>query len=445
MIVSLAVSAVLLQRGRAGEGERSGNATLLLLQLQARYLVGCHELFPLLSGFGDTTRTQDDLARQVDAMNTGSPEQRLAAIIVIAELQNPQAALERLRDFDEKRQDLGVELTPDETRLRAVVGLIYEDWAGEKEDPRPVDAADRALLEKAAQMVGRLAHADTFDGRHRRARRSHSSACRTAVAVIGIFFGFGVSAVGRIGLLASSLTLPPVAWRRPCRAVGARRRVCRDFCRLDADLSCARHWCHVPASSGGRMLLSGMAMLLSLPLALAWPVLRGISWRTVREDVGLTAGRAPWLEPPLGIATYAMALPLMAVGLLLTLFLMRLQAGSGGGNSFRPVSMPSHPIVEYAVRPDWALRLQVVFLASFVAPLVEETMFRGVLYYHLRDAGWRLSRTWSFLLAGGAVSLLFAAIPAAYHDSGARPSRTPSRRLFEWRGTSCRDDRPRHQ
>jgi membrane protease YdiL (CAAX protease family) len=439
VIVLLAVSAVLLQRGRAEEGERSGNATLLLLQLQARYLVGCHELFPLLSGFGDTTKTQDDLARQAEAMNTGSPEQRLAAIIVIAELQTPEAALERLRDFDEKRQELDVELTPDEARLRAVIGGIYEDWAAEKAEPRPVDAADRALLEERLGWFGRLAltQIPSTDAKARAAVRT--PALRTTVAIISIFFlGFGVGAVGLIGLLAllthlaSGRLAPGLAVPSGRGGVYAETFAVWMLVYLALGIGVT----FLPIA-GGRMLLSGLAMLLSLPLALAWPVLRGIPWRTVRENVGLTAGRAPWLEPPLGLATYAMALPLMAVGLMLTLLLMRLQASGGGGDGFRPVSMPSHPIVEYAVSPDWGMRLQVIFLASLVAPLVEETMFRGVLYYHLRDAGWRLSRTLSFLLAGGAVSLLFAAI----HPQGLTtiPALMALAYAFtlvrEWRGT----------
>jgi membrane protease YdiL (CAAX protease family) len=130
-----------------------------------------------------------------------------------------------------------------------------------------------------------------------------------------------------------------------------------------------------------------------------------------------------------------MALPMLAVGLILTVILLRLQGGHDEG--FRPTSMPTHPIVEFLARPSWALRLQVIFLASFVAPLVEETMFRGVLYYHLRDAGWRLSRPIAVVLAGGAVSLLFAAI----HPQGLSTIPPLMALAFaftlmrEWRGT----------
>ena len=48
--------------------------------------------------------------------------------------------------------------------------------------------------------------------------------------------------------------------------------------------------------------------------------------------------------------------------------------------------------------------------ASFVAPLVEETMFRGVLYRHLRDATWRWPPLVSIALAAGLNSFIFAAI-----------------------------------
>jgi membrane protease YdiL (CAAX protease family) len=56
------------------------------------------------------------------------------------------------------------------------------------------------------------------------------------------------------------------------------------------------------------------------------------------------------------------------------------------------------------------MRLQIVVLAAIIAPLVEETMFRGFLYRHLRDAGWRLPRLVSVLISGTVVSFLFAVI-----------------------------------
>jgi membrane protease YdiL (CAAX protease family) len=160
-----------------------------------------------------------------------------------------------------------------------------------------------------------------------------------------------------------------------------------------------------------KLPLAGAAMLLSL-VVLGWPVLRGVPWQRVREDVGLTWGRKPAVEPLVGIGTYAMALPLLAVGLLLTFLLTLLERNLMGGNgevSFAPGGGPAHPIIDDVARGGLGERLVLLVLACLVAPLVEETMFRGVLYRHLREATCRWG-AWSFLCSAAVGSFLFAVI-----------------------------------
>ena len=47
--------------------------------------------------------------------------------------------------------------------------------------------------------------------------------------------------------------------------------------------------------------------------------------------------------------------------------------------------------------------VQLFLLASVVAPLVEETMFRGALYHYLRGS-------WRWAASAGTAALLFAAV-----------------------------------
>jgi membrane protease YdiL (CAAX protease family) len=49
-------------------------------------------------------------------------------------------------------------------------------------------------------------------------------------------------------------------------------------------------------------------------------------------------------------------------------------------------------------------------LAAVVAPLVEETMFRGVLYRHLREASCRWGTAWSIVFSGTVASFIFAVL-----------------------------------
>jgi membrane protease YdiL (CAAX protease family) len=86
---------------------------------------------------------------------------------------------------------------------------------------------------------------------------------------------------------------------------------------------------------------------------------------------------------------------------------------------------------------DWTVYVQALVVAAVIAPIVEETMFRGVLYRHLRDASAAWGWLKSVILSATVVSFIFAVahvlgvatVPAymalAYGFTIAR----------EWRGT----------
>jgi len=119
-----------------------------------------------------------------------------------------------------------------------------------------------------------------------------------------------------------------------------------------------------------------------LPIA-TWPVLRGVSWGKWRYAVGWHAGRGVGREIGAGIVGYLMGLPIFAVGVLTMFLLMSLWTlvfGEGDGGT------PSHPAVEQAMNAGVLEALRLYLLAAVWAPVVEETVFRGALYHHLR--GW---------------------------------------------------------
>jgi len=146
--------------------------------------------------------------------------------------------------------------------------------------------------------------------------------------------------------------------------------------------------------------------------ALGWPVLRGIPWGQVRADIGLNFGRIPLLEPIFGLGCYVMAIPVVAIGFIVTLVLLQVRRtfSQGAGNPFTPTEVPSHPIVETIAHAGWPEFLGLIVLACMVAPIIEETMFRGVLYRHVREASARFGPVLSFLASAILVSFLFAVI-----------------------------------
>jgi membrane protease YdiL (CAAX protease family) len=161
-----------------------------------------------------------------------------------------------------------------------------------------------------------------------------------------------------------------------------------------------------------RLYVGTAAFLLSLA-ALGWPVVRGIPWRQVLQEIGWTRGRGVLREIGWGLAAYVSTLPLLFLALLFILFLMTVMSafgGDGAAHEMSPADAPSHPLVEWLTEAGFWGRLHLLFLACVCAPVVEETMFRGVLYRQLRDASahWRTGA--SVLWSAVVNSFIFAVI-----------------------------------
>ena len=141
---------------------------------------------------------------------------------------------------------------------------------------------------------------------------------------------------------------------------------------------------------------SGSHWLLLLNWAvvavLFWPMARGRSWSDLRSALGWNRGRGVLREMGCGLLAYLASMPMLAVGLALTLVFTRFAE-----------QPPHHPIVDWLQEAGSGGIAVVVILAVLWAPLVEESLFRGALYHYFRG---RLGIFGSVFV----VSLAFAAI-----------------------------------
>jgi membrane protease YdiL (CAAX protease family) len=129
----------------------------------------------------------------------------------------------------------------------------------------------------------------------------------------------------------------------------------------------------------------------------------------VRADIGWTS-ESSIKEAASAFPTYLATLPFLVPGLVLLSVLMSLITGLHESSEFARPAIPGHPVQDYITNGGIPLILLVFLTACVAAPIVEETMFRGVLYRHLRDAtaGWKrfASVVFSALVNG----LIFASI-----------------------------------
>lgn len=362
-----------------------------VFDFQSRYLVGASEI---QGGAG-----KQALANQVSASSPNQKGRRLREAVLAGELGGADAALERLKTDRQVQSN----------RIADILFRLYKDYKDEHWDAPHVTPAEKQSVREVLGWYGDLAlapeHGPDLEARDAAlapARRTFFS----ALAFIGV--GMAILGVGTISLFVLF-----IAWLlhkihsgvflgMGHSALWVQTFALYMFLYVGLGLAASL----MGLSNLNRLKLSGPLALLSLS-ALFWPRLRGMSWAEIRRDIGWTTGRGLIREIVAGPAIYVMTMPLAAVGVMITLLLMALtRKVSGGALSESPV----HPVVP--ILPGAGLELKVIIfvLAAIIAPIVEETMFRGVIYRHLREGTRKFGGVWSFLASALLTSFIFAAI-----------------------------------
>jgi membrane protease YdiL (CAAX protease family) len=371
------------------------------LDLQNRLVIGA---------VGTVGRGGGDPSAWLKERQTGSAPQRVFFLVLAGELSGPP---EVRRLYDEFAPALEQEKDKTWVRLARVVERLYEDYGRQDFEHSWLSNASREELTTHLGWSGKLALAPEGGPQPEEREQLLEGARRAFVIVASVFLLVGVLfVVGLIGWFSLPVLL----------AYGKSRfGLPKDVPHHGVYVETFTLWVLVYAlisllvqliapPKEMQLLLSGLGMLLSLSV-LAWPVIRGIPWRRVRNDIGLTWGRRPFLEPFIGILVYSMALYLVLFGAAIALGIYFLQhPPSPGGEGGSPQDLRPNPIVEYMTNMDFWTWLQVFFAASVVAPFAEEVLFRGVLYRHLRGINRWLDTPLAVILSALLVSFIFAII-----------------------------------
>ncbi len=399
----------------------AGRLEQAMLEFQARYLVGSASLL------GE--QAAEPLERQIESWRPPSAWQQTRVAILAGELIGAEAALERLRAVETSPQ-VADDPIHDPAVHDALVRL-YEDYSADRLGGPSVAEEEREQLRRQLGWLGKLALAPPGSDTPQR-QQVIATARRTFYAVIG-----GVAAIGLVGLIGSVVLvafvvlllrgavsgLQPAPQRSGVYAEGF---AC--WLVLFLALSAVAGLLFGPEAVGAAALLPMVGSML----AFGWPLVRGVSWKQLCEDVGWTRGRRLGVELAAGFGCYAMAIPLVFAAVILTGIALGLAGNGAPYNGTR-----GHPAADWLAYGTWWEQAQLLLLACVIAPVVEETAFRGLLYRHLRDATRRM-RLWSSTLLSALVSsLLFALL----HPQGilAVPVLTGIALALafmrEWRGT----------
>lgn len=406
----LVVAGFIIWRQAARDPQQNdANGTRVVATLanwQARYLVGAAKTFDQPNGqqFADAARTDN-----------GTIEQRLANVVVIGEISGPEAAIQKLKQVEEV---LTVNEGQDSDWAAAALHKVYDDRIDKQTTLPSVDETERRRLVERLGWSGELAlhPAGSPDTAVRDALLA--DARRTFIGSIVMISVLGCAALAGFAVLVAlcvalvvrpkSSSVSTTLSSKPAPHTGIYAETFALWMMLHVAFSYLAAW--LPVNEHHFLLMA--AFMFAGLAALAWPIFRGVAWSVVRDDLGLNLGRRPLVEMLLGPVAYLTAMPLLVVGVLAVVALMSMQSWLLGdvGGELSSGQLPSHPIVGWLLEADWWHRLQIIFLASVMAPLVEETMFRGALYLQLRAATARFGYAGSVVVSALVVSFVFAAI-----------------------------------
>lgn len=399
IVVALVVGGILwLSAGADVPADPAGSR--FVLEMQGKYLVGANE-WPGVSG--------RMLAGQSGQLNYGPVEHRLCVVTLVGELAGPKQAAAQLAELLRTMDDHHLAPTERQQALIDTLDDLYTDYAAGSWSAPSLDDERRALLREDLGWFGDLALAPP-PATDAAAREAVLAPANRTMIVVLVAAGLGLllflCGLVALGVFAVAALADRLHWRHVVVPhVGG----------VYAETFALWMVLFVALQIGVGVLLPNVPMVPAMIgvqalglLALGWPLVRGVPWRQLREEIGLSGGPS---EIGWGFLSYTATLPLLAIGMLLMLALMAIQmALTGPGDPFDPAQAGAHPIVGWLAKAGAVDRAMLVFVACVGAPITEEIFFRGLLYRHLREAtrAWRLAL--SVIFSAGFSALVFAAI-----------------------------------
>lgn len=336
------------------------------VQITGRYAVGAHAL---LSDESSAALANSLMVAQLDKISA-SPADKLAAAVVVAELQGSGPALKRL---DALAPATPAPLQEDLKALRQIYSA--GGAATQPASPTPRLSGQLGWFAGLARVHG-LSSSDP----RRQAVLASARRTTTVFATAAIAGGFGL-VIGVVLLLILLVRFVDGKLPMHFRPPGYDTPFLEAFAVYVGGIVFVSQLGHLfPALGRLPMFFRINLMFVPTVVAIFWPLWRGVGATAWRQGLGWHRGRGLLKEIVLGLGGYIAGLPIIGGGLLVTILLIKLADAN-----------PTHPI-QRMIGTSTSNTLFLYFMASLYAPLTEETMFRGALFSSLRSRrGWIVS------------------------------------------------------
>ncbi len=376
---------------------------LMQTNTTTRYTVGNLELFEI---------SEDQQGTMLASDGGQLLEQRFCKAILINEVKGVEAAREYMADLESLVEEIEFELDEDQQQLFNLLDSLFADYADFAWDAPSLDENERVYLKDKLGWSGELALLPE-SGPDQPARellldQAKLTSIKILVAAVSVILmgGFGVLSgmFLLVLLLAKKLNLHFVSQKKHG---GVYLETFALFLLSFLALQFIAGIFGLPAA------LVPFAML-SLVAVIVWPVIRGVSVSDMLDDVGLRV-KNPFKEIFAGLVGYLAATPFLAMAIIFVGIVMLISTQMEGGNELSPPTGPSHPIQEEIAESNSVMPiLGILFTACVVAPILEEIMFRGLLYRYLRE----FSHRWAFWGSVAFSCIVNALLFAMIHPQG---------------------------
>lgn len=426
LVVSSLVALVAMQQlSQATQvGGDATQADLMQVEIQSKIVVGqsnLDQLIPVPEG----SMPETPVPPEVD---TGCYEQRLVYASIKNELEGPESAREYLELLDERVEQLQAQeqlaevpaeeqfkLTEDQQQLRDAMGELLTEYDSGQFSDSVVSEDSKNLIKERLGFPGELFLLPEGTDQQA-ARKGLLSGAATSVFSVFIFGAIGLLA-GVVGL-GCCIGFPIMIYQNKLTSYFFSSPTNHNIY-----IQTFAIWLVAFFSSSillGFLELDAMTGMMIQPViffgslsCLLYPLLRGVTFRQLRYDIGWTLDR-PVGDSFFAGVSYMATLPCLIPGIICIAIVTAIVSQFTELHEFARQTGPGHPIQEYLANGDWLMITIVILTACIAAPIVEETMFRGVLYRHLRD--W--SQHWARWTSVAFSAILNGFVFAAIHPQG---------------------------
>lgn len=397
----------------APEQSVASGTEMMQLNFQSKIMLGIPNLTRDMGG------AQHNVSRnEIESLNAGPPEQRFGYCILLNEIAGPQEALQKIDEIKDS-MDLtpGFSATAEQTRMHELLSSLFDNYSmGQWDASKTLTSDEQAFLTKKLGWLGELALLPE-SGDNQPGRQAVLFRATRTVILLGIFVLL-LLLMGLTGLVIAIILLAMTAagsMKSRFFPAGGRGGIYAEtfavwlliFFASSIGISILQQ---VLEFSGVAATFTVLCVFFGSLIALAYPVLRGIPFSQVREDIGWKL-RNPAVETAVGGFSYLSIMPLIGMGLVVTglLLVISSQYLPEPSHPFVSTGEGTHPIQDEIASGNIAIIIGVFITVCIAAPVVEETVFRGILYRHLREIR-GIPRAVSVMFSAAVSGLIFAII-----------------------------------